>query len=367
MNSPTELTSGAVLKGRYQVSDLIAIGETNYVYEGRHIGLDLPIVIKQLREIYPDPRQAEEQAKLYHAQAQLLGRFRHPNLVTVYDTFEYQDRPTLVTEKIEGHSIKEIIELAPEPLPEHTILNWTAQLIDLLEFLHSQSKPVIVRGLAPTNIILDRQQTLQIVDFGLAKSMDYKGAGTQNILKGLGEEGFAPIEQFAYSKTDERSDLYSLGALLYYVTTGQVPPSASQRIISPEDPLKVPEHSPLKTAITGLMKLRAQDRPQSVREARSLFPKPITSRRCVDCNVVLLIESLDGVEIDRCLDCGGIWLDKGELETLRDLYLKEMERLTVRQDELSAQTPPASESSPSASQSSQKDSPFWSAIKRLIG
>jgi eukaryotic-like serine/threonine-protein kinase len=330
------LSPDTVLENRYQVVRQMAEGENTKVYEGRHIGLNLPIVIKQLRSLYPDPKQAQEQIEQYHEEARLLARLRHPNLVTVYDTFVSEDLPLIIMEMVRGRNLQEIGQLAPQPLAEKRILIWAGQLFETLNFLHHQHPPVIVRGLKPSNIILDSNGTLRLIDFGLAKAMDERG--TRNIVKGIGEDGFAPLEQGAYSKTDERSDLYSLGATLYYLLTKEVPPSAAQRAIASKDPLADPREKnptvgqPLWEALQKLMALRANERPANVSEAMALFPEPIGSpeakvRTCLECSIPLIVEQLDGVEVDRCNECGGMWLDKGELEQLRS-KMEDMERRT---------------------------------------
>ena len=127
---------------------------------------------------------------------------------------------------------------------------------------------MIVRGLQPSNIILDRDGRLRLIDFGLAKAMDERG--TRNIVKGIGEDGFAPLEQGAYSKTDERSDLYSLGATLYYLLTKEVPPSATQRALASTEPLVDPRtinetiQESTWHALRRMMALRAGERPANI-------------------------------------------------------------------------------------------------------
>lgn len=317
------LDSATVLENRYHVVKLLTEGEYTKVYEGKHVGLGLPVIIKQLRALYPDPAQAKEQREQYQEYARLLARLRHPSLVTVYDTFEVDGLPHIIMEFVPGRNLAEIGRLAPKPLSEKRVLTWAAQLLDSLEYLHQQSPSIIVRGLQPSNIILGPEGKLRLIDFGLAKSMDDRG--TRNIVKGLGEDGFAPLEQGAYSKTDERSDLYSLGATLYYLLTKQIPPSAAQRTIAHKDPLLDPRETnktvtaPTWNAIAKMMSLRPLERPASVAEARALLiTDGVTTRHCVQCKLPLRIQVLDGVEIDRCEECGGVWLDRGELETLRE-------------------------------------------------
>lgn len=373
MRPSIRLNPETILENRYKVIRLMTEGENTKVYEGRHIGLDLPVVIKQLRQLYPDPRQAEEQVEQYHAEARLLAKLRHPNLVLVYDTFASEGLPLIIMEMVYGRNLEEIGQLAPKPLSEKRVLQWADQLLEVLEFLHGQFPPVIVRGLQPSNIILDRDGRLRLIDFGLAKAMDERG--TRNIVKGIGEDGFAPLEQGAYSKTDERSDLYSLGATLYYLLTKEVPPSATQRALASTEPLVDPRtinetiQESTWHALRRMMALRAGERPANVGEARALFPEPLGAtgegmRVCVECKIPLVVELLDGVEIDRCGECGGVWLDQGELEQLREEFEAYEERTEKLIQTMSL------EADPSAVERLQKERderrPLWESITRLF-
>jgi serine/threonine protein kinase len=329
--TPTgRLSPQTVLENRYEVLEMLAKGETTTVYRGKHLGLDAPILIKQLSELYPDPRQAEQQKEQFQSEARLLARLRHPNLVIIYDTFVSDSLPILVLEMVEGKNLEQIAQLAPKPISQKRVLTWAKDLLETLSFLHTQNPPIIVRGLHPRHIVLDVRRQLRLIDFGLAKSMDEKGAGTHNIVKGLGEDGFASLEQGAYSKTDARSDLYSLGAILYFLLTKQVPPSAPRRIVAPDDPLEDPRAiNPTVTedmwkAIQSVMAFRPNDRPNSALEAMELFPfSSLTNgqkelRRCVDCRQPLGRKVLDDIEVDHCVGCGGLWLQEGELAQIRE-------------------------------------------------
>lgn len=359
-----------VLENRYLVQRQIAQGQNARVYQGRHLGLDIPIVIKQLHSLYPDPRQASEQVLQYQVEARLLAKLRHPNLVLVLDTFLWDGLPVLVAEMIPGRTLEELSTLSPEPFPESTVLEWAGQLLDTLDYLHSQVPPVIVRGLKPSNVVLDPTGRLRLIDFGLAKSMDEKGAGTREIVKGLGEQGFAPLEQSAYGKTDARTDLYALGAILYFLLSKRVPPSASQRVVSPSDPLvdlQTLNSTVSQTtwqAVKTLMSLRANERPISAVEARGLLPIRRAARYCVDCGTLLQTTQIDLVEVDICTSCHGLWLDENELESLRHQMQIEKE-ISVGL----AETVPLSPDHP-AMRALEGDEPkrsFWTQLYAVFG
>ena len=332
-----------VLEKRYGVISLMREGESTRVYQGHHISLGLPVVIKQLKELYPDPKQATEQIEQYQMEVRLLAHLTHPSLVRVYDSFLCEGAPVLVTEMVNGRNLAEISEVAPKPISERRVLIWAEQLLEGLNYLHTQNPPIIVRGLKPSNLILDGDGQLRIIDFGLAKAMDYRGAGTMEIARGVGEDGYAAIEQTAYSKTDARTDLYALGATLYSLLTKTVPPPATSRLVANLDPLSCPKDLGVEVSektwsgLKKLMALRQNERPESALEALEIFgfrtpaglgrtEEPEKERReCVDCHTPLVAEMRGDVEIDVCQHCDGIWLDGGELDALLERHREEQD------------------------------------------
>lgn len=344
------LQPGTVLEGRYGVVHELFVGSSHRVYEGRQTNLGASVIIKTPREIYPDPIQAKQQIEQMRLEAHLLAGLSHPNLLSVFDVFVHDNLPILVCEYIDGRRLSEIVELAPKTIASKRVLLWAEQILSCLDYLHSQDPPVIARDLKPSNLILGRDGRLRLVDFGLVKRMNPKGSGTHEIVRGLGADGYAPLEQTAYANTGPASDLYALGATLYFLLTKTPPATASTRIIAGKDPLADPRplnptiSDSLWQALQQLLALRVKDRPSSVKEARALLfvPDPtsvtvnssstsatprVRERRCLDCGALLdKLERL-GVEIDQCPKCGGIWLDPNELEQIIGLSLNDEESL----------------------------------------
>lgn len=330
----TSLAVGTVLAGRYGVIRELSVDETHRVYEGRQTNLGQRVIIKTLSELYPDPIQAKQQIEQMALEARIVAALNHPNLLSVYDCFMHRGLPIMVSEFVDGRRLAEVVELAPKTISAKRVLSWAEQLLDVLEYMHGQDPPIIVRDIKPSNIILGRDGRLRIVDFSLAKRMSGKGAGTQEIVKGVGSDGYAPLEQLAYARTAAATDLYALGATIYFLLTRIHPPNASQRAIAAKEPLADPRQvnptvePELWDAILKLMATRLQDRPQSAALARDLlFPKlppAPPGRRCLDCNVPLDVLTRQGVEIDQCGICGGIWLDRAELERLIALSIEDL-------------------------------------------
>lgn len=330
----TTLEPGTVLEGRYGVIRELSLGETHRIYEGRHTNLGLPVIIKTLKEVYQDPIQARQQVEQVALEARILAALNHPNLLAVHDCFLHGEIPILVGEFVEGRRLAEVVEMAPRTISARRVLAWAEQLLDVLGYLHGQDPPIIVRDLNPSNVILGRDGRLRLVDFGLAKRMSAHGAGTHEIVKGVGADGYAPLEQTAYARTAPATDLYALGATIYFLLTKNHPPNAAQRAIAARDPLPDPRQvndsvdEGLWMAILRLMAVRLQDRPQSAAAARELLfpsvePDSAPGRRCPDCDLRLDMLTRQGVEIDKCSGCDGIWLDRDELERLIELSIED--------------------------------------------
>ena len=337
------LNPGEVLQGRYRIDRLLGEGGMSWVYRGHHLLLEQPVAIKVIKPLYADTEEARQHAEQLRVEAAIMARLDHPNLVRAFDMFAHGQEWVLVLEMVEGRNLDQIAQLAPKPLSERRVLAWTTQVLDALEYLHSQQPPVIVRDLKPGNIMLGKDGRIRLIDFGLAKRMDSQGSGTRAIVRGMGSEGYAPLEQYAHTSTDARSDLYAVGATMYFLLTKKVPPAASLRVTD-SAPLADPrEVNPSLSSSTWkgmqqLLALRADDRPPNAaaaRQALSLTPtgqsqthgeralaegaRDLPGKRCAGCQGLLRLEMCDGVEIDICRECGGIWLDRGELERLVEM------------------------------------------------
>ena len=156
-------------------------------------------------------------------------------------------------------------------LDQREVLGWMAQLCDALIYLHEQEPPVLHRDIKPGNIKLTPQGRIKLVDFGLVKPLDPQDPKTLTGMRGIGSLPYTPIEQYAgeLGHTDTRSDLYSLGATLYHLLTGDPPASAQDRFLEPEALLPPCQINPAITpaverAILAALALHPKERPPSV-------------------------------------------------------------------------------------------------------
>jgi len=211
-------TIGTVLANRYQVLRPLGRGGMGAVYLARDLRFTRRFVA--LKENADRSPAAQAQFRL---EAEVLATLHHPHLPAVTDHFTTPDgRQFLVMDYVEGENLEERV-MREGPLPEGQVLAWADQVLDALAYLHAQSPPVIHRDVKPANVRLTPAGEAVLVDFGITKHL-VPGQPTATVAR-AGSPGYAPIEQYA-GGTDQRSDIYSLGATLYFALTGQVPPEA---------------------------------------------------------------------------------------------------------------------------------------------
>jgi len=275
------LIPGDIIQERYRIEDLLAQGGMSAVYRAWHLRLDVPCAVKEMVP-YPgmDDRALTQLREQFLQEAQVLADLRHPNMPRVIDHFEFEGNAYLVMDYVEGQRLDGIIDDEGQ-IPADTLLIWARELLDALNHCHQNG--VLHRDIKPQNVIVSPEREANLVDFGLAKLIDIKDRQTRTVMRGLGTPEYAPPEQYDAEpgSTDERSDIYGLGATLYHALTGVAPPTATQRIVDPSllKPISVfvPDISPgVDQAITKAMALQPIQRFQSVPEmADALFGTPV--------------------------------------------------------------------------------------------
>lgn len=219
---------GSVLQGRYRIVGFLGRGGMGAVYQCEDLRLSgKRWAVKEM--LVFDPASQEQIEESFKREAQMLSRLRHRNLPMIVDYFIEESKQYLVMECIEGENMAQVIQREGQGT-ELQAMRWALELSQVLDYLHRQEKPVIFRDLKPDNIIITEDRHIKLVDFGLARQFD---PGKRRDTQASGSVGYAPPEQWEdAAQTDERSDVYSLGATLFYVLTGR-PPSpvyGSQRL-----------------------------------------------------------------------------------------------------------------------------------------
>ena len=249
------LATGQLIHQRYRIEKLLGLGGFGAVYKAWDIRLKIPCAVKENLETSP------EAARQFEREATLLAGLRHPNLPKVSDHFILPGRGQyLVMEYIEGQDLQEILERAGSALPEDQALDWARQILEALVYLHQQKPPIIHRDVKPANIHITPQGQAILVDFGLAKFFD-PGSKTTRGARAF-TPGYSPIEQYGKGSTDERSDLYSLGATLYTLLTGQEPVESVQRVVRDPLPQARQLNPGLSPGMTGLLEQALQMDPE---------------------------------------------------------------------------------------------------------
>jgi TonB family protein len=203
-------------------------------------------------------------------EAQTIARLNHPNIVKIQDIFEENDTAYYVMDFVEGSSLENVVKLEGA-ISELRAQNYIKQVADALQYMHNQN--LCHLDVKPANLMLDNQEHITLIDFGLSKQYDIAGSQTSTTPIGI-SHGYAPIEQYnegGVSSFSPQTDIYSLGATLYKMITGQTPPQAS--IIINEGLPELPSHvsSNIRQFIKSTMQFRKLDRPASIQLAISIL------------------------------------------------------------------------------------------------
>jgi serine/threonine protein kinase len=217
------LSPETVLQGRYRIIRQLGQGGMGAVYEAVDERLDSTVALKET--LFADERLRKQ----FEREARLLARMHHPALPRVSDHFSEQDGQFLVMQFIAGEDLGEMMKGKQGPFPVEQVLTWGDQLLDALDYLHTQEPQIVHRDIKPQNLKFTSRGQIILLDFGLAKG---QAAGVSVITTAsiFGyTPNYAPLEQIQGLGTDGRSDIYALSATLYHLLTGVKPPDALTR------------------------------------------------------------------------------------------------------------------------------------------
>lgn len=194
------------------------------VYEAIDQRLDTTVALKET--LFTEERLRKQ----FEREARLLARLHHPALPRVSDHFSEGDGQFLVMQFIPGDDLSEMMTRKRSPFPANQVLTWADQLLDALDYLHTQDPQIVHRDIKPQNLKLTSRGQIILLDFGLAKGQAGEISRVTTAASIFGyTPNYAPLEQIQGLGTDSRSDLYSLGATLYHLITGVKPPDGLTR------------------------------------------------------------------------------------------------------------------------------------------
>src|SRR5262245_27479227 len=233
------LAPNTLLQDRYLVMRLLGQGGMGAVYQATDRKFGNAVALKET--FYNDLQLR----KAFSHEARLLNRLRHAALPVVTDYFAIGERQFLVMQYIPGKDLEQLLAdrktQGQGVFMASQVIRWADQLLDALEYLHSQKPPIIHRDIKPTNLKLTPRGEVILLDFGLAKGIVTHPSQVSQSIRGY-TPNYASLEQIRGTGTDARSDIYSIGATMYHLLTGEMPQDALTRIaailMSQPDPLK---------------------------------------------------------------------------------------------------------------------------------
>ena len=205
---------GRLLDNRYEILEVLGTGGMAVVYKARCHRLNRLVAIKILKD---DFFQDEEFRRRFHAESQAVAMLSHPNIVSVYDVATSDEADYIVMELIDGITLKQYLEI-------RGVLNWKETLhfaIQIGKALdHAHSRGIIHRDIKPHNVMVLKNGSVKVTDFGIARVMSNSNSLTK---EALGSVHYISPEQAKGGRVDNRSDLYSLGVVMYEMMTGRPP------------------------------------------------------------------------------------------------------------------------------------------------
>lgn len=275
-----ELPSGTVLcGGKYTILKKIGEGGFGITYKAIQNGLNRTVCIKEyflagkcIRATHArtvciqgvSEKMFEKYRQAFVKEAKMLATLHHPNIVEVIDVFDENNTSYMVMSYIEGKSLQNIVESRGK-LPYQEVVNYIAQITNAVDYIHSRN--ILHRDIKPDNIMITADYKAILIDFGSAR--EFEQDKTQ-VHTSMLTHGYAPTEQYtANSRKGSYTDIYAIGATMYFVLTGKVPLESAARLTEPMAAPKdlvpyLPDEA--NRTILKAMQLKAENRHQTVQE-----------------------------------------------------------------------------------------------------
>ena len=207
---------GKLLDNRYEIMEQIGMGGMARVFRALDHRLNRQVAVKILRE---DLAEDAELRRRFHEESQAVAMLSHPNIVAVYDVSRSSDVEYIVMELIDGITLKQYMQKKGNKLNWREALHFITQIVKALG--HAHSRGIIHRDIKPHNIMVLRDGSVKVADFGIARVAS--GGHSTLTQEALGSVHYISPEPARGSHIDARSDLYSAGVVLYEMITGRLP------------------------------------------------------------------------------------------------------------------------------------------------
>ncbi len=197
----------------YEIKSLIGTGGMSRVYLAEHKRLHTHWAVKEVRK--------QQGGRFdFLAESNILKKLQHPMLPRIVDIFEDEEYIYIAEDFVEGITLEDLLR-QQKRVDEAQGIQWFQDLCGVLRYLHSQEpNPIIYRDMKPSNIMLQPDGTLKLIDFGIAREYKHESDADTTY---IGTKGYAAPEQFGKAQTDARTDIYALGVTMYHLLTGKSP------------------------------------------------------------------------------------------------------------------------------------------------
>ncbi|MHB2017543.1 MAG: serine/threonine protein kinase [Candidatus Xenobia bacterium] len=292
------LQPGEVLDHRYQIIRCLGKGGVGAVWHAEDTTTGREVVIKEIAYSRDARANWGFAMQSLRAEVALLTVLHHPSLVRVRDYFDALGQQFLVMDFAPGRSLERIIQdnlKYGQTVHPANVACWADQICAVLHYLHSQDPPIIYCDLKPSNVMIDDDLRVRLVDFGASFNLEAAPNGRKEQVSG-GTPCFAPVEQYEGTVVDGRADIYALGACLYCLLCRSLPPPADA--LAAGTPLPMPSqfgvHAAWDALLSTMLAVRKEKRYRTVQRAwqemHAIFRQQGLdySRTCPHCNTPLL-------------------------------------------------------------------------------
>lgn len=289
-----QLTNGTLLQGgKYKIEQVLGQGGFGITYLAEQPMLGRKVAVKEffMKELCNRDEETshvsvgsvgsieivERFREKFLKEARLIACMDNNHIVRIYDIFEENGTAYYIMENLDGGSVDMMVRNGA--MDEATALRYIRQIANALDYIHKQN--ILHLDVKPSNILLKKNGDAVLIDFGISKRYDEQGGQTSSTPAGV-SKGYAPIEQYnqGLANFSPATDIYSLGATLYKMLTGNTPPEASL-LLDDDDQLVKPDNIsyPTWVAIEKAMEPRRKKRPQSIGEFLLLLGGEVVSTK----------------------------------------------------------------------------------------